>query len=379
MIISRTTLERWVSSYTYSPEELAVFRIIFGIYTLFSGIIPNLLFTTHYPASFYTPPIGMAMLWQNFPSATIAWLLLIIGYALCACLILGFFTRFVSIGLSVHLFACYAIAFSLGKINHNTAYIILPLFLSMSSWGNAYSYDHHNHRTTIVHTHQDSFVVFFYALTLAWLYCTAALPKIIGGWLNPSTHAVYGWFVQTYYVEHQQALLSPLFMKASSPILWECADWLTVCFECLFLWSVSHVARLRVLCIIAMAFHWIVLNTLNIPSAGFLICYLIFFSQVLQWFVKRFQSTALFRQWNLYHSTWIILLFSTCAVFASYWYIPLLALPLLPFVNDSSLLTYKNIQSELAIAFVIESLGCIYGVVYIWQWLVQKFHTRKGA
>jgi uncharacterized membrane protein YphA (DoxX/SURF4 family) len=109
MISLRILFEQWVHRYSYSTELLATFRILFALYTLCGGIIPNLRYTADFPNTFYVPPLGIAMLMQSFPSEWLATVLLAVGYVLCGCVLIGFYTRIASLALSIHLFLCYAI------------------------------------------------------------------------------------------------------------------------------------------------------------------------------------------------------------------------------------------------------------------------------
>jgi hypothetical protein len=257
-------------------------------------------------------------------------------------------------------------------------YLILPCFLALSSWGHAFSVDALQRRVREIPAHQDSFIVSLYAFTLGWLYCTAALPKILGGWLNPSTHAVYGWFVQTYHGELQRALFASFFMKYTPLFIWEIADWLTVGFEFFFVLSVVNRRWLQVFCSCAVVFHWLVLNTLNIPSAGFLICYALFFPDVLSWVATHIRSfVAVVYGYTIIVAVVVILCVS--AWWASLSYHALLHLPFILLDTHTSFSVYHHLQHEIFLAFAVESLGFMLVIYCAVQWLYKRIISPQKA
>jgi hypothetical protein len=274
-----------VDSYQIDKEQLGFYRIMYSLFILLTGAIPNLQLEqlSLYPDSFFTPPIGFAMFFDGFPSEVFCHILYITTIVLAVMMLFGVYTKWASLLFSLLVMLGYSFLFSLGKINHNTGFFFLPAFMAFSGWGNAYSFDTQRNSMKIkekLSTSKGSFWIFMYAFTLGWLFWTASLPKIIGGWLNPSTHAVLGWFMNSYYGDDAQRFLAPMFTKTLnqwySGVFWELADWFTIFFEFLFLWAVFKRTRMILFCAFACVFHWLVLNVLNIPSAGFLLCYVLF-------------------------------------------------------------------------------------------------------
>jgi uncharacterized membrane protein YphA (DoxX/SURF4 family) len=108
---------------------------------------------------------------------------------------------------------------------------------------------------------------------------TAGFPKILGGWLDPSTQATQGHFVRQYFVHGRQDLLAPLAATLHAPWVWEFFDVATVVFEVGFLLAILHPASTRLFAVLAVAFHTGVKLTLNIAFLPNLIVY----AAVLPW------------------------------------------------------------------------------------------------
>lgn len=269
------TLDKAIASYHHDARSLSLFRILFAAYSLFTGVVPGIFHLSNFPDTFYTPPIGPGIFFHGFPSPTLIWLLYIGGYVAGVMMLLGMYTRFSSIAFALLTMMGYTFAFSLGKINHNTGFLVLPLVLAFSDWGAYYSWDA-VYRKLPQNPERSAAALFSYAFALGWMFFTAGIAKVVGGWLNPATQATYGWFVNYYYAEHVRRLFAPLFIHVQLPIFWEIADWFTAGFEVVFVWAAFRKQRIKILCAVAILFHYMVLNTLNIVSAGFFICYLIF-------------------------------------------------------------------------------------------------------
>lgn len=274
-----------IDSYQIDSEKLGLYRIMYSLFILLTGAIPNLQLEQlgQYPDSFFTPPIGFAMFFDGFPSEVFCSVLYISTIVLAVMMLFGVYTKWSSLLFCLFVLLGYSLMFSMGKINHNTGFFFLPGFMAFSGWGRAYSYDSNRTKNASIQQKnaiKNTFWIFLYAFTLGWLFWTASLPKIVGGWLNPNTHAVLGWFMNSYYGDNAQQFLAPIFAKTLNKwftgIFWELADWLTIAFEFLFLWATFKRSRMILFCAFACVFHWLVLNVLNIPSAGFLLCYVLF-------------------------------------------------------------------------------------------------------
>jgi uncharacterized membrane protein YphA (DoxX/SURF4 family) len=299
----RNFLDATFASYRFSAESLSVFRILFALHALLFGAIPSITYLSTLPHSFFTPPLGVAQLFSGFPSVWLCVGLYILTTLAAMAMLVGWRTRWASIVFSVLNIAAYSLAFSLGKINHNTAYLFLPLVFAFTDWGERYSLDALRRGSASLSTqdpYRSSVAVFCYAFALGWMFFTAGIQKVIGGWLDPSSQATFGWFVNYYFAEQTHQFLAPLLIHVRLPAMWESADWATVGFELFFLLAVFRRNLFIIACCCAVFFHFLVLNTLNINSSGFLICYLAF----VQWqgtFAHRWLSRAS----NILAKSWV--------------------------------------------------------------------------
>ncbi|MFN8366288.1 MAG: hypothetical protein U0Y96_03480 [Candidatus Kapaibacterium sp.] len=360
-LFGTTWIDNAINSYNFSEQRLGMFRIIFGLNLLITGTIPNIFYLASFPDSFFTPPIGPAIFFNGFPSLPFMWVLYTFTFIACVFMVLGVYTRATSLAYALLSLLGFSFMFSLGKISHNTGFYFLPMVLAFSDWGAAYSWDAH-HRNVATNRLRSNTAVFIYALTLGWMFFTAGVPKLIGGWLSFSTQAGYGYFVNYHYVENVRYFLSPVLIKVTWPVFWEIGDWFTTAFELAFLWAAFRSTRIVVLCAIATLFHFFVLNTLNIPSGAFLFCYLLFAdwnalaakSSVLQ---KFFRSVDLF-----FRTQWALLLAA-----------PLVGLLMVINYNYGGVVDvvlngiFHTPDSTRAYAFIVELVGFIVALWFLFR------------
>lgn len=228
------------------------FRIIFAAFILAFGV-PDVRWTSALADGMFTPPLGMMMLFDGIPSVTFTTLLVYATYACAVWFLWGKGERWSGTVLSVLLALGFGLESSFGKINHATPYIILPAIVGwQGAWKRAPLY---------------------FLVVLAFQFFTAAVPKIVGGWLQPQTHAAYGYAVETMTIQHAPALLTQWAVTSLPGWLWECADIITVAFEALFIVAMWRRWSLALICTIALSFHIGVWFTLHIGATGYIMCY----------------------------------------------------------------------------------------------------------
>jgi uncharacterized membrane protein YphA (DoxX/SURF4 family) len=184
---------------------------------------------------------------------------------------------------------------------------------------------------------------------------TAGLPKILGGWLDPSTQATQGRFVRQFFVHGRRDLLAPFALDLQSPFLWEVFDVLTVCFEIGFLFAILSPIATRLFAVGAIAFHTGIALILNIAFVPNYIVY----AAVFPWssVARLLPSTPRLLRSLHQHSAWMDpgIVVGTAAVmfFASS---PLLwANGLLSFTSD---LVFSDLLAlALAWAFILGALA----------------------
>ena len=186
-----------------------------------------------------------------------------------AAVLFGYRTRAASLGVGLLFLIGYGFSYSFGKINHNMLFILLPFVMAFSHWGAAYSLVARAGRRGTV----QAWPLTLLALFTGFAMFTAGFPKLLGGWLDPSTHAVQGHLISHFFVRGRQDLLSALFVPIRSGLFWESLDWATVCFELGFLPAIFHRATARAFAFIAVTFHFFVMLMLNIAFTFNLIVY----------------------------------------------------------------------------------------------------------
>lgn len=261
---------------------MSVFRVLFSLHVLLFGIIPDVSFVADLPHSFFTPPLGLASLLPGFPSTPLCMLLHAATVVVAVAMLVGYRTRLSSLAFSLLCLFSYAIAYSLGKINHNTMYLLLPLVFAFTDWGERYSVDAARRRASAhpssetLNSVRSSAALFCYSFAIGWMFFTAGIQKAVAGWCDVSSQATLGWFIQYQAGEQASQLLSPWLATIRSAVFWELADWFTVGFEVLFCCAAFRRQWMLLAFCCAIMFHNMVLHSLNIDSSGFMICYLAF-------------------------------------------------------------------------------------------------------
>jgi hypothetical protein len=199
-------------------------------------------------------------------------LLVLLNLSLVAVLV-GYRTRWATVFTGVLLLVGYGFNYSLSNLHHNILLLVLPLVMAFSNWGTALSFDARRGR---IPDQVRSWPLVLVALLLGYGMFSAGLPKIIGGWLDPSSHAVLGRFIREYYVIERHDLLAPLFIDITNEVFWESLDVATVCYEIGFLFAILHPFTTRLFSVFSIGFHTLVTLILNIPFLPNLIVYAAF-------------------------------------------------------------------------------------------------------
>jgi uncharacterized membrane protein YphA (DoxX/SURF4 family) len=275
-------LDRWIfESYVVTPEGLGLYRIAFSLFALLfltpgSAEYVRFSFLGGLPDVFFLPPLGPMQWTSGFPPGELFVLLEALLILSLTAMLFGYYTRTASVATTMLFLVGYGFAYSLGKINHNILFVLLPFVMAFSNWGAAYSFDAQTRRgaRTVA-----SWPLVLLLLLTGFAMFTAGLPKILGGWLDPNTQATYGRFVRQFFVHGRRDLLAPLAIDLQSPVLWEVFDVATVCFEVGFLIAIMHPFTTRLFAVGAIAFHTGVTLVLNIAFVPNYIVY----AAVLPW------------------------------------------------------------------------------------------------
>lgn len=282
MSSARTWIDRWIfDAYTATPEGLALYRITYALFVLLfvaPGHSEYASFTAFasFPDALFLPPPGPMQLVSGFPPEAFFETLHGLIVLSVVAVLFGFYTRTASVATTLLFLVGYGFSYSLGKINHNILIVLLPLLMASSNWGAAYSFDARAGRTSRAVA---SWPLVLVMLCTGFAMFTAGFPKILGGWLDPSTQAAQGRLVHEFFVQGRQDLLAPLAVSLDAPVLWEVFDVATVLFEVGFLFAAFHPLATRLFVVGAVGFHTGVMLILNIAFLPNFIVY----AAVLPW------------------------------------------------------------------------------------------------
>jgi hypothetical protein len=269
---------QWIfNSFSVTPEGLGLLRIISSLFILFF-LIPgqgtgHFAYLADIPSDFFAPPPGPLMLLDGFPSAAVfQFLHTLLLFALFA-MLLGYRTRLASIVTGLTILLLQGFIFSVGKVNHEIVVALVPFLMAFSNWGAAFSLDsiRRGHDSRV-----ESWPVTMLALFIGFMMFTAGFPKILGGWLDPSTQAAQGHLLNQFFVRERQAFLAGYMVQFDNVVFWELLDWATVIFEIGFLVAVINSRWFRYFAAFAVLFHFSTMMTLNIAFLPNFLAYAVF-------------------------------------------------------------------------------------------------------
>jgi len=261
-----------------SYNALGAFRILYALTFVFLLGIPQFEYLSKLPDFLYNPPPGLARLFSGFPGPGVIHVIDVLIVISILAVLVGWQTRVASYVFGGLVILCKTWAYSLGKIDHDFLVWLVPLCLGWH-WGRGVSVDalvrkNEQHSTV-------SWPITFYALFLAFGFFSAAVPKILGGWLDPS-FSMFREFVNVKL--HRQATpdwMGELLSGIHTPFIWEIFDWLTIAFEAGFLLALLNVRAFRIFTAVAVTFHLCVYMTLGIAFTAYFSIYPLFWIPLL--------------------------------------------------------------------------------------------------
>lgn len=277
----RDKLDSWIfDTYEVSKEGLGLLRMAASMFIFFFLLPGNGLDHFYYlsslPTEFYNPPPGPLSLLNSFPSEWVFITIFAIAIVSLGLLFVGLFTKTSSILAGLSILALQGLVFSVGKVNHEIMLPLVPLFMAFSNWGAAYSMDAKFRKEE---QEVESWPLVLLSLFIAFMMLTAGIPKILGGWLDPSTQAVKGHVLNQYIVKDRDALLAGMVMNFDVPLFWEILDYATIVFEVGFIAAMFRAGSFRFFLIIAVVFHFSTQLLMNIAFLPNFLAYSVF----LQW------------------------------------------------------------------------------------------------
>lgn len=275
--------DRWVQRGPFTPRDLGRYRIVYCVLLFF--LMPRLSWLAGYPSSFYVPPTGPFQWLNGFPPAGVLIAIEVVAYLLLTATLFGVWTKASSIGLSLVLMVDFGLNFSVGKVDHSMVMVIVPLILAFARWGDHLSIDavrrrargRAEDRTTTTDLddpdRQPQWPLRLLGFCLGTAFVSAALPKVLGGWLSLSTQASYGYQVRSDFNSGRSSLLSELLVNTPFPPMWEALDWATVALEGLAVLALVTWRSWRIVLAVLVLFHISVGLSLGIWFASNIVVY----------------------------------------------------------------------------------------------------------
>lgn len=280
--MNQKAFQIWIfESFTARAEGLALARIFSALFILFF-LVPgsgtdHFAYLSTVPSDFFDPPPGPMMFLDQFPPLWVFQAVhTLIIFAVLAMLI-GYYTKWTSILAGVSILFLQGFIYSLGKVNHEILIATVPVVMAFSNWGAAYSVDAMRGKAA---GKTESWPLTLLALIIGFMMFTAGFPKILGGWLDPSTQATQGHLLNQFYVRERDAFLAGYFAGFENVFFWEFLDWATILFEVGFLIAVFKASWFKLFVCFAVLFHFSTMMMLNIA------------------FLPNFLAYALFLPWN---------------------------------------------------------------------------------
>ncbi|MBG6184979.1 hypothetical protein IWX65_002957 [Arthrobacter sp. CAN_A214] len=188
-------------------------------------------------------------------------------------LLAGIRTLGVSIALTVVLIVGAGLTHSFGKVDHFILYELFPLFMGFAGWGSRFSIDARVQRAR----ETSGFAVLLWAVTVGYALFSAAVPKVLSGWLDPTRQATRGYLAVDIADPIKQGLLSDWMFNIDAAGFWKIIDYATVFAEGWLLSVVAVPMLFRLGVLILLGFHAGVMLTLGIDFTSYLFVYSVFF------------------------------------------------------------------------------------------------------
>ncbi|MEX5263388.1 hypothetical protein RF640_05060 [Kocuria sp. CPCC 205231] len=272
-------LDSLVGKYAPNAVYLGVLRIIYALHILLFPV--DYQWVGSVPAAFFNTPPGLLAHISEQPSA-VTLTALEIGRGLLAVLVLvGYRTKLASVLLGLFLIYGAGFTHSFSKIDHFILYDLFPIFMGLAGWGCRISLD--SRRNSKESTR--GLPMFLWALTVGFALLTAAIPKALKGWLDPSREASRGYIARDVIDGYDPGLLSNFLLEIDSSLFWKFLDYATLVAEAGVIFAIFSPAFFRVAVIVMLGFHIGVYLSLGINFSHYFLIYAAFFAfPVRFWF-----------------------------------------------------------------------------------------------
>lgn len=269
---------------SYRPDErfLAILRMAYGLWAILMPV--DLLWMASVPDGFVNARPGLFAFVDSVPPIGVLVAISAMRFVLAVLLVLGVFTLPVSVLLTAVMITASGLAYSFSKVDHFILFELVPVFLAFAGWGRTWSIDAWIVRRRGRPTREsDGLPVLLFALTLGWGMLTAAIPKIRGGWLDPSRQATRGYVASDVAIGDKPGPLGEWLLPLDSDLFWKALDYATIAAEGLLILLVLTPLLYRLWLVLLACFHIGVYLTLGISFADYILVYAVFFSPAVMW------------------------------------------------------------------------------------------------
>lgn len=274
-------VDRIADSYRVQPAYLGVVRILFAAHVISFGV--DYSWTAEAPAAFFQPRPGLFAWMTGAPDIWFMVALEILRAVLALAVLVGFKTFQTSIALTVVMIIGAGITHSFGKLDHFILYELFPAFMAFAGWGAAYSLDSRQGKAK----ESQGFPMLLWAVTVAYALFSAALPKAVAGWLDPSKEASRGFIARDLAENEKLGPLVNVIFAFDNHLFWKFMDYATIFAEGWLIIAVLFPTLFRLGILALLAFHAGVYMSLGIDFASYFFLYAVFFSPVYVWLRRR--------------------------------------------------------------------------------------------
>lgn len=243
-------LDRFVAhEYSLPDASMGVFRVAFAFAILLH--IPAPTWVARVPPAIFLPHLGPMQLMSGPPSSFAIDVLH--GAAITAALLLasGIAAAPAALVLSAAVMVLQGLRYSVENVHHHIVLPLVPALLAFSGWNRRFVLLPKRFRDSTSGERATAVGLALLAIAIGFVFFTATMPKLMGGWLDPSTPAAYAHVVSRAKAGQNVGMLASLAYATAGVPFWELLDWFTVLVEgaVLFLvpWRRAFVAMLAVL------------------------------------------------------------------------------------------------------------------------------------
>ncbi len=251
-----------IGNFRASNLDLAVLRILTASVVLIV-FAPNWVYLADSPDFLFSPPPGTPRLMPTPPPRYLIDLANLMVIVSASALLLGIAPKLSSIATSASMLFLNSLGFTLGKIDHDIMFVLLPMFMAFADWGKCLTV--YGRCDSDPRTLKRRPALALFALAIALSMTFAGLAKAGSGWLDWDTQASLGHVSHSHYVNGRPTFLSGIAIEHFPAWLHEVGDWATVVFELSLIPALLSPVLFRTALVVAMFFHFGVLLMLDIP------------------------------------------------------------------------------------------------------------------